>query len=124
MNVDQLLGLLIKWAALTAGFLAAATLIPKFDLKSVKSGIWVAALYALVNVVLGKLLAAFFGVATLGIACVFGSLSTFLVSFALIKIVDALTDLLEVEGLFPAALGAIVLSIVSAITEGVLSQIF
>ena len=124
MNLDQLLGLLIKWVALTAGFLAAAAIIPKFDLKSVKSGIWVAALYALVNVLLGKLLAVFFGVATLGIACIFGSLSTFLVSLVLIKIVDALTDLIEVEVLFPAALGAVVLSIVSAVTEGVLAQIF
>jgi uncharacterized membrane protein YvlD (DUF360 family) len=110
----NLIHLAISWVVLTIAFLAAAAIVPGFEIKDAKSGFWVAALFAVVNVLVGWLIALLFGVATLGIACLLPGLVRFVV---VIKIVAGLTSALRVKGIFPAALAAVVMSLVAALLE-------
>ncbi len=119
--IANITSLAVQWVVLTLAFLAAAAVVPGFEIKDVKSGFWVAAIFAVVGALLSKLLAVFFGVITLGIACLLPGVIAFLVNLTLIKIVDAITDLLEVKGLFPAALAAIILAVVPSLLGLVLS---
>lgn len=113
----NLVYLAISWVVLTIAFLAAAAIVPGFEIKNAKSGFWVAALFAVVNVLIGWLIAFLFGVFTLGIACLLPGLVRFVVTVVVIKIVASLTDALKVKGLFPAALAAVVMSLVAALLE-------
>jgi putative membrane protein len=113
----DLVNLAISWVVLTVAFLAAAAIVPGFEIKDAKSGFWVAALFAVVNVLVSWLFKVVFGVVTLGIACLLPGLMSFLVTVALIKLVAALTNALKVKGLFPAALAAVVMSLVHAALE-------
>ena len=78
------LNLAIAWVVLTIAFLAAAAIVPGVEIKDAKSGFWVAAVFAVVNVLLNKLLAFLFGVVTLGIACLLPGLVRFLVTVVVI----------------------------------------
>lgn len=113
----NLIHLAISWVVLTIAFLAAAAIVPGFEIKDAKSGFWVAALFAVVNVLVGWLIALLFGVATLGIACLLPGLVRFVVTVVVIKIVAGLTSALKVKGIFPAALAAVVMSLVAALLE-------
>lgn len=117
------LNLAIAWVVLTIAFLAAAAIVPGVEIKDAKSGFWVAAVFAVVNVLLNKLLAFLFGVVTLGIACLLPGLLSFVVTVVIIKIVANLTSALKVKGWFPAALAAVVMSFVSAALEYGLAQL-
>lgn len=119
----DLIHLAVAWVVLTVAFLAAAAIVPGFEIKDAKSGFWVAALFAVINVLLGWLIAFLFGVATLGIACLLPGLVRFVVTVVVIKIVASLTSALKVKGLFPAALAAVVMSLVSAALEYGLGQL-
>ncbi len=119
----DLVHLAIAWVVLTVAFLAAAAIVPGFEIKDAKSGFWVAALFAVLNVLLGWLIAFLFGVATLGIACLLPGLVRFVVTVVVIKMVASLTSALKVKGLFPAALAAVVMSLVAAALEYGLAQL-
>lgn len=115
--------LAISWVVLTIAFLAAAAIVPGFEIKDAKSGFWVAAVFAVVNVLVGWLIKIAFGVVTLGIACLLPGLVSFLVTVVVILIVSNLTSALKVKGFFPAALAAVVMSLVSAALEYGLTQL-
>ena len=115
--IATLVHLAIEWVLLTIAFLAAAAVVPGFDIKNPKSGFWVAATFAVMNVVIAPILTAVFGAVTLGLACLLPGLLRFVITVIVIKIVDAVSDHLKVKGLFPAVLAAIVLSVVAAMLE-------
>lgn len=115
--IGNLVHLAIEWFVLTIAFLAAAAIVPGFDIKNAKSGLWVAATFAILNVFVAPLLTLLFGAVTLGLACLLPGLLRFVITVIVIKLVDAVSDHLKVKGLFPAALAAIVLSVVAALLE-------
>ena len=115
--IASLAQLLVEWVVLTIAFLAAAAIVPGFEIRNAKSGFWIAALFALLNVFIAPLLTLVFGAITLGLACLLPGLLRFLITVIVIKAVDAVSDKLNVRGWFPAALAAIVLSVVAALLE-------
>lgn len=115
--IATLVHLAVEWVLLTIAFLAAAAVVPGFDIKNPKSGFWVAATFAVMNVVIAPFLTAVFGAVTLGLACLLPGVLRFVITVIVIKIVDAVSDHLKVKGLFPAVLAAIVLSVVAAMLE-------
>ena len=115
--ISTLVHLAVEWVLLTIAFLAAAAVVPGFDIKNPKSGFWVAATFAVMNVVIAPILTAVFGAVTLGLACLLPGVLRFVITVIVIKIVDAVSDHLKVKGLFPAVLAAIVLSVVAAMLE-------
>ncbi|MCB9629454.1 MAG: phage holin family protein [Sandaracinaceae bacterium] len=115
--ISTLVHLAVEWVLLTIAFLAAAAVVPGFDIKNPKSGFWVAATFAVMNVVIAPILTAVFGAVTLGLACLLPGVLRFVITVIVIKIVDAVSDHLKVKGLFPAVLAAVVLSVVAALLD-------
>ena len=121
--IGNIAHLLIEWVVLTIAFLAAAAVVPGFDIKDAKSGFWVSATFAILNVFIAPLLTLVFGAFTLGLACLLPGVLRFIILVIVIKVVDAVSDSLKVKGLFPAVLAAIVLSVVAAALEYGLGQV-
>jgi putative membrane protein len=107
--------LLISWLILSVAVWATAAVLPGFRIKNFKSAIIVAALFGLLNFLLGWLLFAVFTVATLGLAWLFGFLTRWLINTLLLMLTDAMTDHLKIDGFKWAALGALVISLISTV---------
>jgi putative membrane protein len=107
--------LLISWLILSVAVWATAAVLPGFRIKNFKSAIIVAALFGLLNFLLGWLLFAVFTVATLGLAWLFGFLTRWVINTLLLMLTDAMTDHLKIDGFKWAALGALVISLISTV---------
>jgi uncharacterized membrane protein YvlD (DUF360 family) len=121
--IAGIIDLAISWVFLTIAFLAAAALVPGFDIKNPKSGFWVAATFGVLNVVVAPVLATLFAGVTLGLVCLLPGVLRFIITVILIKLVDALSDNLKVKGLFPAVLAAIVMSVTAAVLDYGVAQL-
>jgi putative membrane protein len=115
-----LMGILVPWAVLTVAFLVAAYVLPGVEVKGLGGAIFVAALFGILNALLGWLLFVVIGIVTLGLGFLLGFLTRWLVNTILLKLADALTDSLTIRGWSSAAIGALVLSVVTAVLEWLL----
>lgn len=107
--------LLISWLIMTLAVWATAALLPGFHLKSAKSAILVAAIFGILNFLLGWLLFAIFTVFTLGLAWLLAFITRWIINAILLKLTDALTDHLKIDGFGWALVGALVISVVSSL---------
>ena len=100
------------WIALTAAIALAVALLPGVDVDGgVLTYLWIAALFALVNLLLGpilRLLAAPVILVTLG-------LFSLVVNAALFAITSWLSSSLSVDGFFSALFASVIVSIVTAL---------
>ncbi len=97
--------LLLSWLILSFAVWATAALLPGMRVRSFGSAIVVAALFGILNFFLGWLFFTVFTVATLGLAWLFAFITRWIINAIILKITDALTDRLTVDG-FGWALGA------------------
>ncbi|WP_119155056.1 phage holin family protein [Caldimonas tepidiphila] len=109
--------LLLSWLILTLAVWLTAYLLPGFHVKSFGSAIMVAALIGVLNVLLGWLLFAFFTVATLGIAWLLAFITRWIIDAIILKLVDALTDRLTIDGFRWALAGSFVMSAIGTLGE-------
>lgn len=114
------MGLLISWLILSVAVWVTAAVLPGFKVKDFKSAIIVALIFGLLNFFLGWLLFAVFTVATLGLAWLLAFLTRWLINTLLLMLTDRLTDHLKIESFGWALLGALAISLVSAIVTMVL----
>ena len=92
--------------------------------KSPKSALIVAAIFGLLNFLLGWLLFAVFAVATLGIAWLLAFITRWIVNAILLVITDKLTDHLKIDGFRWALAGAFMMSLVGTIGEWIVRSMF
>ena len=114
------MGLLISWLILSVAVWVTAAVLPGFKVKDFKSAIIVALIFGLLNFFLGWLLFAVFTVATLGLAWLLGFLTRWVINTLLLMLTDRLTDHLKIDSFAWALLGALAISLVSAIVTMVL----
>ena len=107
--------LLISWLILSVAVWATAAILPGFKVKDFKAAVIVALLFGLLNFFLGWLLFTVFTIATLGLAWLFGFLTRWLINALLLMLTDAVSDHLKIDGFKWAVLGALVISIISAV---------
>ena len=107
--------LILSWLIMTLAVWATAALLPGFHLKSAKSALIVAAIFGLLNFLLGWLLFAIFTVFTLGLAWLLSFITRWIINAILLKLTDAMTDHLRIDGFGWALLGALVISVVSTL---------
>jgi putative membrane protein len=112
--------LILSWLILSVAVWATAAVLPGFRVKDFKSAVIVAALFGLLNFVLGWLLFAVFTVATLGLAWLFGFLTRWLINALLLKLTDHLTDHLTIDGMRWAFGGALMISIIATVVQWLL----
>lgn len=91
--------LILSWLILTLAVWLTAMILPGFHVKGVGSAFIVAAIFGILNFLLGWLLFAVFTVATLGIAWLLAFITRWIINAILLKLTDALTDRLTIDSL-------------------------
>lgn len=115
------MGILLSWLVLTFSFVVASKLIDGFQLKGgLGNQLTVAAVFAILHVLLGRLLFVLIGIGTLGVGFVLAFLTRLVVSAIVLKMTDSVTDKLKVKSFGTAFVAALVMSVTAAVTESVL----
>src|SRR3954453_19139140 len=103
--------LIVRLLVLAAAIFLTAWLLPGFDVTGgFFTYLWIAAIYAVVNIVLGPLL----HLISLPVTVITFGLFALVVNAALVGITAALTDHLSVSSFWVALLAAVIISLVSA----------
>lgn len=116
--------LILSWLILSLAVWVTAAVLPGFHIKGPKSALLVAAIFGVLNFLLGWLLFAIFTVATLGIAWLLAFITRWIINAILLVIVDKLTDHLKIDGFRWALGGALVMSLVGTLGEWVVRSVF
>ena len=109
--------LLLSWLILSIAVWLTATLLPGVHVKSFWDAIVVAALIGILNFFLGWLLFAVFTIATLGIAWLLAFLTRWIINAIILKVADAMTDRLTVDGFGWALVGSLMMSAIGTLGE-------
>jgi len=102
---------LLTWAIFSFAFWLTSKIVPGFRIAGLWDAVFVAAIFGIVNWLLGTLLYGSLVVLTLGIAYLLSFLTHWFVNAILLKITDALTSRLEVRSFGTALIAALVMSL-------------
>ncbi len=104
------MGILIPWLILAASVFITAKLLPGFKVKGIIDSLVVAAIFGVLNWLLGLILFTFIGFVTLGVGFAFAFLTRWLVLTIVLKFTDALTSRLEIRSFGTAVIAAAMMS--------------
>jgi putative membrane protein len=116
--------LLLSWLILSFAVWLTATILPGFHVKSFGSAILVAAIFGVLNFLLGWILFAIFTVATLGLAWLLAFITRWIINAILLKLTDALTDHLTIDSFAWALGGALMMSVIGTVGEMLVQAAF
>lgn len=114
---------LLSWLILSFAVWATAALLPGMRIKSFPSAILVAALFGILNFFLGWLLFAVFTIGTLGLAWLLAFITRWIINAIILKLTDAMTDHLKIDGFGWALAAAAVMSLLGTVGEWVVQMI-
>lgn len=110
--------ILISWLVLSAAFLLTAQVLSGFEVKGgVRGALLVAALFGVINWLIGWLLFVLLGVVSLGLGFLLAFVTRWIVNAILLKVVDAVSDTLNIKGFKTALLGALLISLFGTIGQ-------
>jgi putative membrane protein len=118
------MGLLLSWLILSFAVWVTAVVLPGFHVKSFGSAILVAAIFGVLNFLLGWLLFAIFTIATLGLAWLLAFITRWIINAILLVLTDRLTDHLTIDSFGWALGGALMMSVIGTLGEMVVRSIF
>ena len=104
------MGILLSWLILSAAVWITAMVLPGFHVKGFGSALLVAAIFGVLNFLLGWLFFTVFTIATLGLAWLFAFITRWIINAILLMITDAATDRLKIDGFGWALGGALMMS--------------
>ena len=108
---------LLSWLVLSVAVWITAMVLPGVHVKNFGSAILVAALVGVLNFLLGWLLFAVFTIATLGIAWLLAFLTRWIINAIILKLADALTDHLTIDGFGWALAASLMMSAIGTLGE-------
>jgi putative membrane protein len=111
------MSLILSWLILSFAVWVTAVVLPGFHVKSFGSAIVVAALFGVLNFLLGWLFFAVFTIATLGLAWLFAFITRWIINAIILKITDAVTDHLSIDSFRWALGGALMMSAIGTVGE-------
>jgi putative membrane protein len=118
------MNLILSWLILTLAVWVTSAILPGFHVKSPKSALLVAAIFGVLNFLLGWVLFAIFSVATLGIAWLLAFITRWIINAILLVVTDKLTDHLKIDSFGWALGGALVMSLVGTLGEWIVHAVF
>jgi putative membrane protein len=118
------MSLLLSWLILSLAVWVTAMVLPGFHVKSFGSAIVVAAMFGVLNFLLGWLLFAVFTIATLGLAWLLAFITRWIINAIMLKLTDALTDRLTIDGFRWALIGALMMSALGTAGEWLVRATF
>jgi putative membrane protein len=114
------MSLILSWLILSIAVWITAEVLPGFHVKSVGSAVLVAAIFGVLNFLLGWLLFAVFAIATLGIAWLLAFITRWIINAILLMLTDRLTDQLKIDSFGWALGGALMMSAIGTLGEWLL----
>jgi putative membrane protein len=118
------MGLLLSWLILSFAVWVTAVVLPGFHVKSFGSAVLVAAIFGILNFLLGWLLFAIFTIATLGLAWLLAFITRWIINAILLVLTDRLTDHLTIDSFGWALGGALMMSVIGTLGEMLVRGIF
>ena len=109
--------MLISWVVLSFAVWVTAELLSGFHVKDLGSAFGIAAIYGILNVLLGWVLFAFFAVATLGLGLLFAFITRVIVNAILLTITDKVSDALKIDSFGWAMGGAVMISALATVGD-------
>jgi putative membrane protein len=100
----------LSWLVLSLAIYLTALVLPGFQVRGFFGAIVVAAIFGLLNWLLGWLIFAFLSVATLGVGYLLAFITRWFVTAILLKLTDVFSDNLTIRGFAPALIGALLMS--------------
>jgi putative membrane protein len=104
------MNLLLSWLILSLAVWITAMVLPGFHVRSAGSALVVAAIFGVLNFLLGWLFFVVFTIATLGIAWLLAFITRWIINAILLKITASLTDRLTIDSFAWALGGALMMS--------------
>lgn len=114
------MGILVGWLVLSLAFVATAWLLPGMSVKGLKGAAVAAAVFGILSWLLGKLLFVVLGIVTLGLGFLLFFVTMWVVNVILLKLTNAITDSVEVKTTGTAMIGALLISLISAVLKAIL----
>ncbi len=115
------MGILISWGVVTLALYAASEMLDGMKIRGGFVGhLLTAGIFGLLNVLVGWLLFLVIGFASLGLGFLFAFVTRVLVTAILLKVTDALSSKLSVRSFGTALVAALIMSVVTGVTEWVL----
>lgn len=108
---------LLEWLILSLAVWLTSMILPGFHVKNFVSAIWVAALFGIINFLVGWLFFTVFTIFTLGIAYLLAFITRWIIDAIVLKIVDKMSDSLEIDGFRWALGGALMMSLLGTLGE-------
>ncbi|TXD38826.1 phage holin family protein [Lujinxingia vulgaris] len=111
------MGILLSWLVLTIAVWLTALILPGVHIKGFGSAILVAALFGVLNFLLGWLFFTVFAIATLGLAVLLAFITRWIINAIILKLVDAMSDSIKIDGFGWALVAALVMSAAGSLAE-------
>jgi len=111
------MSILISWLILSIAFWVTAQILPGFQIEGFKGAILAAALFGLLNALIGWLLSGVVILATLGLGWLLPFVTRWLVTTILLKIVDVSTSKLTIKNLGTAFVAGLLIIAIGSIGE-------
>jgi len=118
------MSIILSWLILSLAVWVTAVVLPGFHVKSTGSVLIVAAIFGVLNFLLGWLFFAIFTIATLGIAYLLAFITRWIINAILLKITDTVTDHLTIDSFAWALGGALMMSVIGTLGEWLVRAIF
>lgn len=109
--------MLFSWLLLSVAVWFVARLVPGVEIRGAWGSVVVAGLFGLINTLIGWLLFVVIGVATVGLGFLLGFVTRWIVNAIVLKIVDAATDKLTIDGFGRALWASLAMSIIVGLLE-------
>lgn len=101
-----------------------ATILPGVHVKNLPSTLIIAAIFGVLNFLLGWLFFTVFTIATLGLAWLFAVVTRIIIDAIILKMTDATTDRLKIDGFGWAVGAAVMISVLGSLGEYAVKAIF
>ena len=111
--IDSTMQLLISWIILSIAFWLTARLLPGFHVRSFGGAVFVAAVFGIINALLGWLFFGLLTIATLGLAYLLSFITRWFINAVFLSLTAKLTSGLKIDGFRWALAGALVISLIS-----------
>jgi putative membrane protein len=108
---------LLSWLVLSISVWVTASILPGFRVNGFRGAIKAAAIFGVLNWLLGWLIFVALGVATLGIGFLLAFITRWIVMALLLKFTDALSSSFKVDSFGIAIVGALLISGIGTLAE-------
>lgn len=117
------MNIIITWLVLSLAVWVTSLIVPGFKVRGVGGALAVAAIFGVLNWLIGWLLFVVIGLGTLGLGFLLAFLTRWIVNAILLEITDALSDKLEIKSFGWALIAALVMSLVGTVGEAAVGMV-